>query len=283
MKQDIESLGSTMSVPEMRRLLGLKKTESYWLVHRNFFETRIINGRMRVDRASFEKWYANQTKHKKVNGESPGEKLRQNSFSFQEAATLLGVYNSIVYDIWKKEELPTVMVDFVKRIPADAFWKWYESQSKYRVQDRILTKEELEADYIPLQKAADMLGITMSAMCAMVRSRLYMDYLDMKYLDNKRWVSKKNFQDFLNVQDIYQVVHEKKNRKDGFPGERVVLLETKDYLSRKEAAVLANVSLSTITKWTQQELFPCVGAGNVLRIPRDEFLKWLRVYRRGGR
>lgn len=26
----------TMSVPEMRRLLGVKKTESYWLVHRNF-------------------------------------------------------------------------------------------------------------------------------------------------------------------------------------------------------------------------------------------------------
>lgn len=30
-------LKNTMSVPEMRRLLGLKKTESYWLVHRNFF------------------------------------------------------------------------------------------------------------------------------------------------------------------------------------------------------------------------------------------------------
>ncbi|EEC55725.1 hypothetical protein BACPEC_02222 [[Bacteroides] pectinophilus ATCC 43243] len=28
----------TMSVPEMRKLLGIKKTESYWLVHRNFFQ-----------------------------------------------------------------------------------------------------------------------------------------------------------------------------------------------------------------------------------------------------
>ena len=27
----------TMSVTEMRKLLGIKKTESYWLVHRNFF------------------------------------------------------------------------------------------------------------------------------------------------------------------------------------------------------------------------------------------------------
>ena len=47
-------LKNTMSVPEMRRLLGLKKTESYWLVHRNFFETKIIDGKMRVDIESFE-------------------------------------------------------------------------------------------------------------------------------------------------------------------------------------------------------------------------------------
>lgn len=30
----------TMSVPEMRKLLGVKKTESYWLVHRNFSRRR---------------------------------------------------------------------------------------------------------------------------------------------------------------------------------------------------------------------------------------------------
>ena len=30
----------TMSVPEMRKLLGIKKTESYWLVHRNFLRRR---------------------------------------------------------------------------------------------------------------------------------------------------------------------------------------------------------------------------------------------------
>ena len=32
---------STMSVPEMRKLLGLKKTDSYWLVHKNFFKTEV--------------------------------------------------------------------------------------------------------------------------------------------------------------------------------------------------------------------------------------------------
>lgn len=40
----LEKSKKTMSVPEMRRLLGLKKTDSYWLVHRNFFQTYIVNG-----------------------------------------------------------------------------------------------------------------------------------------------------------------------------------------------------------------------------------------------
>ena len=63
---------STMSVPEMRKLLGLKKTDSYWLVHKNFFKTEVIGGMMRIDLVSFEKWYANQVKYHKVTGEEPG-------------------------------------------------------------------------------------------------------------------------------------------------------------------------------------------------------------------
>ena len=37
-----------MSVRNMGRLLGLKKVESYWLVHKNYFETVVIAGKMRV-------------------------------------------------------------------------------------------------------------------------------------------------------------------------------------------------------------------------------------------
>ena len=61
-----------MSVSEMGELLGLKKTDRYWLVHKNFFETKEIAGKMRVNIESFEKWYANQIKYHKVNGEEPG-------------------------------------------------------------------------------------------------------------------------------------------------------------------------------------------------------------------
>lgn len=48
-----------MSVHEMGDMLGLKKTDRYWLVHKNYFRTETLFGKMRVEIASFEKWYAN--------------------------------------------------------------------------------------------------------------------------------------------------------------------------------------------------------------------------------
>ena len=56
----------SMSVPEMRRLLGLGKTESYWLIKKQYFETIIIAGKMRVMVNSFEDWYKTQSHYKKV-------------------------------------------------------------------------------------------------------------------------------------------------------------------------------------------------------------------------
>ena len=64
--------GTTMTVQAMGRLLGLKKTESYYLLHKHHFETVTINHQLRVVRASFEQWYAHQDKYRKVDGPEPG-------------------------------------------------------------------------------------------------------------------------------------------------------------------------------------------------------------------
>ena len=39
---------TTMSVREMRELLGIKKTDSYWLLKKNCFEIVKISGKMRI-------------------------------------------------------------------------------------------------------------------------------------------------------------------------------------------------------------------------------------------
>ena len=46
--------GTTMTVQAMGRMLGLKKTESYYLLHKHHFKTVIIGHQLRVVRDSFE-------------------------------------------------------------------------------------------------------------------------------------------------------------------------------------------------------------------------------------
>ena len=48
---------TSMSVPEMGRMLGLGKTESYWLIKKNYFKTILVGNTMRVMIDSFEEWY----------------------------------------------------------------------------------------------------------------------------------------------------------------------------------------------------------------------------------
>ena len=124
-----------MSVPEMRKLLGLKKTDSYWLVHKNFFKTEVIGGMMRIDLVSFEKWYANQVKYKKVDGEEPGKEsdvtgkdtvsLEIKEYIFrQEAAELAGASVSTVTKWMQTGEFQCVGAGKVLRIHRQQFLNW---------------------------------------------------------------------------------------------------------------------------------------------------------------
>ncbi len=269
------ALQKTMSVPEMRKLLGLKKTEGYWLVHREFFKTEIIGGMMRVDIESFEKWYANQVKHKKINGEEPGRELIKGSYSFQEAANLLGVNNACLYEIWKKEERKTIKVDFVKCIPKEEFDKWLYGQTAYKKSDRMPTIKDMEKDYIRFEETARLLNIQEEVMLKLTRTGKYKALFEVRVFDNKRWILRKSFRLFLNAQNEYRVDGNYENILSDD-----LIAETKEYVSRNEAAELAGVTASTITKWIQAEVFPCIGAGKGLRIKRTDFLDWLNESRK---
>ncbi|MDY5845581.1 MAG: helix-turn-helix domain-containing protein, partial [Bariatricus sp.] len=198
--------------------------------------------------------------------------------SFMDAANLLGIHNSNLYEIWRRENLETITVDSVKRIPVDVFERWYENQIMYQKADRMPTLTDLEADFIPLQEAADLLGITKEKLSVITRASRYKDIFEIRVYDNKKWISKKSFQQFLNAQNVYQVIKEPEKEMST----REESMETKEFISRQEAAALAGVTSGTITKWVQLERFPCVGAGRVLRIYRKEFLQWLKEYQEGG-
>ncbi len=104
------------------------------------------------------------------------------------------------------------------------------------------------------------------------------DIWDVIVFNDKKLILKKSFQRFLNAQNEYRVIRNEEEQTDNHSD-----IETKEYISREEAATLAGVTKSTITKWMQAEKFVCVGAGKVLRIHRDDFLQWLNENMKGVR
>ena len=160
-----------MTVPEMGKLLGLKKTDRYWLVHKNVFESKEIAGKIRINIASFEKWYANQIKYHKVIGEEPGKELKSWSYSVKEVADLLGVDEYLVYDLLKKNQMEAVIVDYWKRIPKESFQNWYKSQSRYRTKEDREKDALLEDATITMPEMAQLLGTTRSSVYTILDSR----------------------------------------------------------------------------------------------------------------
>ena len=167
-----------MTVPEMGKLLGLKKTDRYWLVHKNVFESKEIAGKIRINIASFEKWYANQIKYHKVTGEEPGKELKSWSYSVKEVADLLDVDDYLVYELLKKNQMEAVIVDYWKRIPKESFQNWYKSQSRYRTKEDREKDALLEDATITMPEMAQLLGTTRSAVYTILDNPKYSHFFE---------------------------------------------------------------------------------------------------------
>ena len=124
-----------MTVAQMGEMLGLKKTDSYWLVHKKLFETRKLAGKTMVIVSSFENWYENQIKYHKVCGTEPGLRLRKHSYSARDISILLDVCEQTAYELINRNKLKTILVDGWKRVPKEEFERWLNSQSKYSLHD----------------------------------------------------------------------------------------------------------------------------------------------------
>lgn len=280
-----------MSVHEMGDMLGLKKTDRYWLVHKNYFRTETLLGKMRVEIASFEKWYANQVKYQKVTREEPGVELKKWSYSVRDIAQLLEIEESVAYDLVKRENLETVTIDYWKRIPKEEFWNWYNGQSKYQtVEDRKAKKELYEAT-ISMPEMARLLGISRKDVYALLKSKKYGKYFSTVIIADQKRITKDSFQKFLDEQEEYQL-SPCNDYKELAMEENVALANFRrkkllqsgnrrcngnlNYLTPEEAALMAKVSRSTIVNWYQREEFPIIHIGNRVRISRKEFESWLK-------
>lgn len=134
-----------------------------------------------------------------------------------------------------------------------------------------------------MQDAADLLGISREKLAKIARSEEIGRLLDSTICNNKRWITRKSFQLFLNAQNVYHITDDEDKKKEsrGLQEKETLSLMVKEYISRQDAAELAGVNVSTVTKWMQSGEFQCIGAGKVLRVHRQQFLKWLEKNREG--
>lgn len=132
---------TSMAVPEMRKLLGLGKTESYWLIKKNEFEVRMVAGHMRVMMDSFEDWYSKQFHYKKVTGEQPGTYWLESTLSLSEAAETLGISVGSLYEVIKKNLFKTLQIGMTKRVDKESFYAWFGSQSHYPLHREVLSDD----------------------------------------------------------------------------------------------------------------------------------------------
>lgn len=127
---------TSMSVIEMGKSLGLGKTESYWLVHKEQFETRFVAGKMRVMVESFERWYANQLHYKKISGELPGKELLKRTMTVPTMAKLLGIKEASAYELIHRLHFRSVKTEYSSQrllIDKATFNEWLKKQTHYKI------------------------------------------------------------------------------------------------------------------------------------------------------
>ena len=127
---------TSMSVIEMGKSLGLGKTESYWLVHKEQFETRFVAGKMRVMVESFERWYANQLHYKKISGELPGKELLKRTMTVPTMAKLLGIKEAHAYELIHRLHFRSVKTEYSSQrllIDKATFNEWLKKQTHYKI------------------------------------------------------------------------------------------------------------------------------------------------------
>ena len=192
---------TSMSVPEMGRILGLCKTDAYWLIKKNYFETVLVGGSIRVKIDSFEKWYANQFWYHKVDGTPPGEELMKTTYTAAELAERLGMQESTGYALIAKGYFDVVDTLGKCRVTKESFERWYASQKDYR------TVEDQERDATTsysLPEITHMLGTHRQNVYNLVAA----GHFEIIQLGKNKRVTKASFEKWYNSQSRYRLITE---------------------------------------------------------------------------
>ncbi len=289
-----------MTVPEMRKMLGLKKVESYWLIHQGNFIVTEKDGKYVIDVNSFEKWYANQTHYSKVNGPEPGEELREKCYSCKDIAEMLGISEARVYELLARDKVEKIVVGLEYWIPKEAFDKWYQDHPRYRTAEDKERDRELEESSIWLPDVARMLGIERDTAYSIIETGTKKGIFEVIEVACRKRVTKESFYKWYDGQSQYKILPMKERKeREAFHAEELQRKKLKrlaashkesaknaciydlkepknpNYYTIKEITELYGFAWNTVMGWIKKGYVPADRVGKEYLLPRDEFDDWL--------
>lgn len=193
---------TSMPVREMQHLLGLGKTDTYWLIKKNYFDTVQIAGKMRVMINSFEEWYAHQYTYHKVNGEPPGSAYTGILLSVSDIADILGLAYGTAEDLVARNDFEFQYIYGKRRIVKTSFDSWYASQSTYLNKEDRAGMAALEAATMSMPEAARLLGISRDQIYVLVAR----GHFDMVQIGRQKRMTKESFERWYEGQRHYKKV-----------------------------------------------------------------------------
>jgi len=121
-----------MSVSSMGRKLGIGKVDSYWLIHKELFETTMFKGHIRIFEDSFDAWYNGQLRYRKVEGPPPALADKWD-MTLQDFASELGLPDTTAYMVVRERGyLENKVIDGTTYLNRAEFENWYAHQFRYK-------------------------------------------------------------------------------------------------------------------------------------------------------
>ena len=200
--KNVKMKKTTMSVPEMRQLLGLKKTESYYILKQNYFKVLTVAGHYRIDLESFEKWYSNQWHYQKISGPPPGYNLQQ-YMTVKDVSAILGMKaDGADWLIRRSGRFKLYEVNGLICILRKDFEEWYSRQYRYKKINGELPGMALPPSYSG-HEIADMLGIPLrNTLYELVSSGLFRS----ERIDGQLRIDKQSFDLWFATQTKYKMI-----------------------------------------------------------------------------
>lgn len=195
----------TMPVSRMRKMLGLGKTASYWLLKKGYFKTLTVNGRIRIETASFEEWYSLQTRYKKVDGPPPGSRIREVAVTVPDLAAELGVSDDTVYGLIRVGALKVIRGSCGMMVTRESFQEWYHSQCRFRTAEDRMREAGMRRTSLTMPEIARLLGIERAAVYQLMK-KAPPGTFDMILLEGRKRVTAESFEKWYRGQTDYHKV-----------------------------------------------------------------------------